>query len=61
MTVDMEKDVLINHTTGKEYSLKPIGDVSEGRQGVLPWVELGGWLVGIRGGLGFRQADSIPV
>ena len=26
VTVDMEKDVLTNHTTGKEYSLKPIGD-----------------------------------
>ena len=27
VTVDMERDVLINHTTGKEYSLKPIGEV----------------------------------
>ncbi|KAI8463293.1 MAG: isopropylmalate dehydratase [Monoraphidium minutum] len=26
VTVDMEKDILINHTTGKEYSLKPIGE-----------------------------------
>eukprot|EP00878_Enallax_costatus_P001830 GHUV01001988.1.p2 GENE.GHUV01001988.1~~GHUV01001988.1.p2 ORF type:complete len:215 (+),score=53.50 GHUV01001988.1:94-738(+) len=24
--VDMEKNVLINHTTGKEYQLKPLGD-----------------------------------
>jgi len=36
VTVDMEKDVLINHTTGKEYSLKPIGEV-RGRGG--GWVE----------------------
>lgn len=28
VTVDMEKNVLINHTTGKEYALKPLGDVS---------------------------------
>lgn len=28
VTVDMEKNVLINHTTGKEYQLKPLGDVS---------------------------------
>jgi hypothetical protein len=28
VTVDMEKHVLINHTTGKEYALKPLGDVS---------------------------------
>ncbi|KIZ07381.1 3-isopropylmalate/(R)-2-methylmalatedehydratase small subunit [Monoraphidium neglectum] len=26
VTVDMEKDVLVNHATGKEYSLKPIGE-----------------------------------
>ncbi|GBF95157.1 isopropylmalate small subunit [Raphidocelis subcapitata] len=26
VTVDMERDVLINHTTGKEYVLKPIGE-----------------------------------
>jgi hypothetical protein len=24
----MEANVLINHTTGKEYQLKPLGDVS---------------------------------
>jgi 3-isopropylmalate/(R)-2-methylmalate dehydratase small subunit len=29
VTVDMEKNVLINHTTGKEYQLKPLGDVSD--------------------------------
>lgn len=28
VTVDMEKNVLINHTTGKEYALKALGDVS---------------------------------
>lgn len=28
VTVDMEKNVLINHTTGKEYALKELGDVS---------------------------------
>jgi hypothetical protein len=28
VTVDMEKNVLINHTTGKEYVLKDLGDVS---------------------------------
>lgn len=28
VTVDMEKNVLINHTTGKEYELKALGDVS---------------------------------
>jgi 3-isopropylmalate dehydratase small subunit len=28
VTVDMEANVLINHTTGKEYQLKPLGDVS---------------------------------
>ncbi len=28
VTVDMEKNVLVNHTTGKEYALKPLGDVS---------------------------------
>jgi hypothetical protein len=33
ITVDMEKDVLINHTTGKEYSLKPIGEVGGGEDG----------------------------
>lgn len=26
VTVDMEANVLINHTTGKEYPLKPLGD-----------------------------------
>jgi hypothetical protein len=26
----MEKNVLINHSTGKEYELKPLGDVSGG-------------------------------
>lgn len=26
VTVDMEKNVLINHTTGKEYALKELGD-----------------------------------
>ncbi|KAF8058925.1 SSU1 [Scenedesmus sp. PABB004] len=26
VTVDMEANVLINHTTGKEYALKPLGD-----------------------------------
>lgn len=26
--MDMEKNVLINHTTGKEYALKALGDVS---------------------------------
>ena len=26
VTLDMEKDVLINHTTGKQYNLKPIGE-----------------------------------
>lgn len=31
VTVDMEQDVLINHTTGKEYSLKPIGEVGGGQ------------------------------
>lgn len=30
VTVDMEKDVLTNHTTGKEYALKPIGEVRSG-------------------------------
>lgn len=25
----MEKNVLINHTTGKEYALKELGDVSD--------------------------------
>jgi hypothetical protein len=30
VTVDMEKNVLINHTTGKEYELKALGDVSVG-------------------------------
>jgi 3-isopropylmalate/(R)-2-methylmalate dehydratase small subunit len=30
VTVDMEKDVLVNHATGKEYSLKPIGEVCTG-------------------------------
>lgn len=29
VTVDMEQNVLINHTTGKEYALKPLGDVSK--------------------------------
>lgn len=32
VTVDMEQDVLINHTTGKEYSLKPIGEVGGGSE-----------------------------
>lgn len=31
VTVDMENNVLINHTTGKEYALKPLGDVSSSR------------------------------
>lgn len=26
VTLDMEKDVLVNHTTGKQYNLKPIGE-----------------------------------
>ncbi|KAG0613335.1 hypothetical protein M758_6G095300 [Ceratodon purpureus] len=26
VTLDMEKDVLVNHTTGKTYNLKPIGE-----------------------------------
>lgn len=26
VTVDMDSDVLVNHTTGKTYSLKPIGE-----------------------------------
>jgi len=26
VTLDMEKDVLVNHTTGKLYNLKPIGE-----------------------------------
>ena len=26
VTLDMEKDILVNHTTGKQYNLKPIGD-----------------------------------
>jgi 3-isopropylmalate/(R)-2-methylmalate dehydratase small subunit len=26
VTLDMEKDVLENHTTGKTYNLKPIGE-----------------------------------
>lgn len=29
----MEKNVLINHTTGKEYALKALGDVS----GIWGW------------------------
>lgn len=28
--VDMEKNILISHTSGKEYQLKPLGDVSDG-------------------------------
>ena len=27
VTLDMERDVLVVHASGKEYSLKPIGDV----------------------------------
>lgn len=27
--MDMEKNMLINHTTGKEYALKALGDVSK--------------------------------
>lgn len=26
VTLDMEKDILVNHTTGKSYNLKPIGE-----------------------------------
>lgn len=37
MTVDMEKNVLINHTSGKEYELKALGDVS-GEKGGHPRV-----------------------
>lgn len=28
VTVDMEANMLTNHTTGKQYQLKPLGDVS---------------------------------
>ncbi|OAY62753.1 3-isopropylmalate dehydratase small subunit 3 [Ananas comosus] len=35
VTVDLEKSVLINHTTGREYRLKPIGDAG-------PVIEAGG-------------------
>ncbi|XP_072957210.1 3-isopropylmalate dehydratase small subunit 1-like [Typha angustifolia] len=35
VTVDLDKSVLINHTTGKEYKLKPIGDAG-------PVIEAGG-------------------
>uniref|UniRef100_A0A1D1XVC3 3-isopropylmalate dehydratase n=1 Tax=Anthurium amnicola TaxID=1678845 RepID=A0A1D1XVC3_9ARAE len=35
LTVDLAENVLINHTTGKQYSLKPIGDAG-------PVVEAGG-------------------
>lgn len=31
--VDMEADVLTDLTTGKKYSLKPLGDVRRGRRG----------------------------
>jgi hypothetical protein len=30
VTVDMERDVLVDHASGKEYSLKPIGEVCFG-------------------------------
>lgn len=32
VTVDMEQNVLTNHTTGKTFKLNPIGDVSDPRQ-----------------------------
>ena len=42
VTVDMEKDVLTNNTTGKTYNLKPIGEVSRGKAGLeQKWWGLG--------------------
>ncbi|XP_002984313.2 3-isopropylmalate dehydratase small subunit 3 [Selaginella moellendorffii] len=35
VTVDMERDVVVNHSTGKEYALKPLGDAA-------PVIEAGG-------------------
>ncbi|KAJ0602822.1 putative 3-isopropylmalate dehydratase [Helianthus annuus] len=35
VTIELEKSVLINHTTGKQYALKPIGDAG-------PVIEAGG-------------------
>ncbi|KAI3804370.1 hypothetical protein L1987_25857 [Smallanthus sonchifolius] len=35
VTIELEKSLLINHTTGKEYTLKPIGDAG-------PVIEAGG-------------------
>lgn len=35
ITVDMEKNVLVNHTTGKEYALKELGDVSARMSSIL--------------------------
>jgi 3-isopropylmalate/(R)-2-methylmalate dehydratase small subunit len=29
LTVDLDRDMLINHTTGKEYQLQPLGDAGE--------------------------------
>lgn len=35
ITIELEKNLLINHTSGKEYQLKPIGDAG-------PVIEAGG-------------------
>ena len=37
VTVDMEANVLTDHSNGKTYPLKPIGDVSEGVWLVQSW------------------------
>lgn len=29
VTVDLDRDVLINHTKGKEFKLQPLGDAGE--------------------------------
>lgn len=60
--VDMDKNLLINKTSGKEYQLQPLGDagacVMSGLVGL--WVGLTGRSDG-HGWMGRRMIRNIPV